>query len=252
MLKRVLDSLDDLDESLRGLYVEQADGSYRLDAEPDDGAELKRALERSRTEAKQLKVQLSKFDGVDADEYTRLSQRVVELEALKGKRDDDYEKLKEQLAEKYTGQLDKLKQQTAELTTQLHTRALEAEASAAVAQHKGVPELLMPFIRERAKVVGENGEAAIRVFDEKGVERLSPRSGVDAPMSVAELVEEMKSDSQFSRLFDGSGGSGGGAPPNSSGGAGVVRTRKDLKTDADEAAFIREKGADAFLNLPSE
>ena len=42
---------------------------------------------------------------------------------------------------------------------------VENEATAAVAEAKGIPDLLLPFIRDQVKVVEEDGEFKVFVVD---------------------------------------------------------------------------------------
>lgn len=53
------------------------------------------------------------------------------------------------------------------------------------------------------------------------------------------------------RILKGTGNSGGGASSSTGKGTGSVRSRADLKTDADKARFIKENGLDAFKQLPA-
>jgi hypothetical protein len=43
-------------------------------------------------------------------------------------------------------------------------------------------------------------------------------------MTIAQLVEEMKQDTDFARNFEGSGSSGGGASKSTAGGSGAVKS----------------------------
>lgn len=78
-LPLVVDKLDDVPESARGAYVEK-DGKFRLDAEVDDAAGLKSALQKERelnkASAKALKELQEQFSGIDPVKVRDMMQRL--------------------------------------------------------------------------------------------------------------------------------------------------------------------------------
>jgi len=77
-LKAELDSLDGLDDSLKGLYVEQ-DGKFRLDAEGVDNSGLKSALEKERKAARDAENRRkdleARFKDIDPERYAELLKK---------------------------------------------------------------------------------------------------------------------------------------------------------------------------------
>lgn len=86
-LKAVLETLDGLDEGLKGLYVEQ-EGKFVLDAEGVDNSGLKSALEKERKAARDAEAKRkefeSKYKDIDPDRYAELLKAQEEAEANKG------------------------------------------------------------------------------------------------------------------------------------------------------------------------
>jgi hypothetical protein len=70
------------------------------------------------------------------------------------------------------------------------------------------------------------------VVDGKGNPRIGDAQG--NPMTIKQLVDELKQDPDFARNFEGSGSSGGGAPRSNAGGGGGVKTI----AAGDNAAFL--------------
>ena len=69
---------------------------------------------------------------------------------------------------------------------------VENNATNAVVDAKGVPELLMPFIKGQVKVIEEDGSFNVYVVDPQGDRRYSGITG--QPMNIKELVMEMKAN----------------------------------------------------------
>jgi hypothetical protein len=94
--------------------------------------------------------------------------------------------------------------------SRFHNYLVESQVTAAVANAKGVPALLVSQVTKHVKIVqGENGEApTLRVVDAKGQPRFD---GKGAPLSIDGFVEELKSSEEFGRAFEGNGASGGGS-----------------------------------------
>ena len=87
-LKAVIASVDDLDESVQGLYARQGDGTYALNVEGslpgfvEKGRvdEFREANIKLTEETKKAADALSKFDGVDVDKYRAWEQSEADLE----------------------------------------------------------------------------------------------------------------------------------------------------------------------------
>lgn len=217
---------DSLSDALKSEYKVQTDGSYLLDVSPvggyalEDVQGLKTALsqERSAKETAERKVEAFKdIDPAKAKEaLTKIGEMATWTPEQKVK--EQIDAVKNQMAEKHTGEKGKLEAQLKKLTAQLEKILVDAEASKAIAENKGSIQLLLPHVRASTRIkTTEAGEFIVEIVDEKGNARLSPAAGSTAPMTVAELVTAMKTNATFAPAFAGSGASGTGA---SGGGAG--------------------------------
>ena len=121
---------------------------------------------------------------------------------------------------------------------------MDKAAVAAIAAAKGVPELLPPHVQKHVKV-DENYN--VQVVDAKGDPRVN---GKGEPLSISDLIAEMKATEVYGRAFEGSGQSGSGMrPTNGTGGTGITR-RSEFKTEKDRAAFVDAHGIAAYNALP--
>jgi hypothetical protein len=85
--------------------------------------------------------------------------------------------------------------------------------------------------------------------------------GKGNPMTIRDLVKEMRASEIFGRAFNGSGQSGSGTQPaNGGGGIPQIRTKADLyknidpknKRAMDQArqTYVQANGPDAYIALP--
>src|SRR5262249_7514129 len=111
-------------------------------------------------------------------------------------------------------------------------------AIAELAKHSDTPELLLPHIKTQMKVFEQDGEFVARVVDPTGNVRIGKGAGAE-PMTLGELIDEMKQHKSYAVAFRGSGSSGGGAGKSSGGGAG---NPKSIPV-GDGAAFMKNIGA---------
>lgn len=217
-----VESLDVVPEQFKGLYAE-ADGKYRLNDNYKGVAEavtgLNRSLKAARAEAKAMKGKtdlspLADFGEDPASIAETVKTRMQELEAQLANGDKakvNVDKIKEDLAKAHSKDLEKVSKRSEALQTQLYGLLVENAATTAIAELKGVPELLMPFVKTQVNVLEEDGEYRVFVVDGQGDRRYSGITG--QPMSIKELVSEMKANEKFGRLFESEAPQGGGTPP---------------------------------------
>lgn len=226
-LKAKIAKLEDVPEAQRALYVEK-DGSFVLDLE---GAKLDddvQGLERSRSQVlhdnKKLVERLKAFEAAGIE-----PEDVSDLLALKQKADDSKQKQTE--IEKVTAQLNAYDKKSAkwaeregQLVGEIRRLHIETAALSALSELKGSAKLMLPVIRSQVDVVEENGAWKPFVKDALGQRRIAGTNG--EPLSIKDLVVELKSDPEYSRAFEGAGGSGSGMPPSGAG-AGTGGGRVD-------------------------
>jgi hypothetical protein len=172
-------------------------------------------------EKKRLADLAKKFDGLDPDAARTALQAAEEAERKRAEMAGDWKARETQLLEKVAAN-EKAKDATiSSLSSALERRLVDAEATSALAAAKGSPKVLLPHIKAHVRVVQEDGEYVVQVVDSKGNQRIGDAKG--SPMTIAQLVEEMKEDPDFARNFDGTGSSGGGAAKSNGGAGGAVR-----------------------------
>lgn len=259
MLKRIIDSLDKVDESLRKFYKEQ-DGKFVLDVEDEDVTALKNALQAERNANKEYKKKVPELE-------SKLASLEEDLEKARAKGADQKDKdaikaeidrVTAQLTEKYTKEIDTFKSQNESLKTTVNRTILENEAIAALTAAKGKTKVLLPHVQRNLKVVEEDGKFVVRVINDKGEELISKKSGSTEPMSVHEYVESLRNDEEFGLLFEGTNNSGSGSSRTSNGGTSgggyVPKSIKEVKEKfpGGRVAFIKEHGLSKFESLPAE
>jgi hypothetical protein len=151
-------------EAFRGFYVQGEEGYAIPDAlKPATQAitGLNGALKRAREDAKKGKVDLSALSGYgDTSEgiVQGVAAKIAELEGqLASGAKINPEKIKEELTKVHAAELGKKDARANALQGQLYQLLVENTATAAIAEAKGVPDLLMPFVSQQVKVIEEDG-----------------------------------------------------------------------------------------------
>lgn len=254
-LKIELDSLDGLDEAVKGLYVQDGD-KYRLDAELPDVAGLKSALDKERKAAREAeqarKRDLERYKDIDPERYAELLKAHEELEEAKLKGAGNIDELVAKKAEKAIAEAQKqLKaaQDAAEAAKQrahaYESRVLDdsiraAAAKAGLHQH-AIDDALF---RGRAMfVLDENGNAVQR--DAEG-NTVIGKDG-KTPYSPIEWLESMRETAPH-WFPAGASGSGSGSGKQGGGfGSGKPRSEWSPREKAD---YIEKHGRAAYEALP--
>lgn len=214
-------------------------------------ADRNAALEANRNqllqEAKAAKKQLDAYKGVDPVKYRELEAAAAEAERKQAEATGDWKTREAQLLAKTQQEIEAREGTIKGLKGALERRLVDAEATAALAEAKGSPKVLLPHIKAHVRVTEEDGEYVVQVVDAKGNPRIGDAKG--NPMTIAQLVAEMKEDPEFARNFDGTGSSGGGASRStaSGGGGGTQRiiaagakwSKQDIEDLASGKAEVR-------------
>jgi hypothetical protein len=238
MLSVPKDKFTAVPEDFRPLYAEK-DGAYVLRTDdPSVGSAVKavtglnRSLKAARAEAQGLKgklpdlSKLSEFGDTPDAILEGFTTRINELQtAAKTKTGEELTrqvtKIKEDLGTAHRSELEKHTKRIEALTGQLHGLLVTSSATAALAQAEVIDaELVLPFIHQQVRVGEENGKFTVSVIDKAGDPRYSGVTG--APMTIAELVQEMKAAEKYAPLFKSSSHSGGGAGQGGGGRQGVI------------------------------
>lgn len=120
------------------------------------------------------------------------------------------ENVKAAMAEAHGKELSKRDARSEALQNQLYSLMVENTATAAIAEAKGLPDLLMPFIKDQVKVAEGDGQLKVNIIDGNGETRYGHTG---SPMTIKELVTEMKANEKYGRLFESEERSGSGMPP---------------------------------------
>lgn len=247
MLKLTLDSLDAVDEPLRGLY-EEADGKFKLRVEGvEDTSGLRSALEKERKAARELAKKVQRWEalGKSDEEIAELLRKAEDAETSEAERKGEWDKLRAQMNEKHEAALKAKDETVGAMRARLNAELVDAKAVAAIAAAKGVPELLLPHVQRHVRV---DDEFNVQVVDAKGDPRVN---GKGEPLTIAELVAEMRGSEVFGRAFEGSGHSGSGTPPGSGAGGAGARKKSDFKTEKERADWTEKHGLEAYKALPA-
>ncbi len=265
-LKLTVNSIDEIEEPLRALYTEK-DGKYSLALEDyEDPVTLKKAIVTERETASKLAAKTKELDkkvkgweqlGKSPDEIKEMIEAANKAEEEKLNRAGEWTKLKDQMNAKHQEELkavaakvDAKDQQIVSMRKSLERHLVDAQATAAIATHKGVPDLLLPHVQKHVKVIEDGDNYFVRVVDAKGDPRVN---GKGDPLSIEDLVNEMKSTDIFGRAFEGSGQSGSGMRPNAGNGGrpvGGPSKRSEFKSEKERSAFIDEHGLEAYQAMP--
>lgn len=231
-----LDSLDAVPKPFQHFY-EDNDGKFAVSETNRGAAEAFNAMSANLVKSRGTKKQASdesaarrktinelhtaiKNAGFDGEDVTpeALGEFLTTLSTKAGTSADLQEKLKNQRAEmertaqeavsKEQGKNTKLRATVDKLLVDNTTR----QAAKALG---GDADLLLPFVQQQTKVVeNEDGTFVVNVVDNQGEVRFN---GTGGEMTIPELVESMKSDEKYGRLFDSDvPGGTGKQPPNNS------------------------------------
>lgn len=252
--KLTVDKIEDIEEAHRAMYVEK-DGRFHLDVDGIDDhplvAKLKQQQEAARRAERAMKTQVEAWEklGKTGEEIANLIAAEEANKQTALERAGEWDKLKQQMNDKHLqeikkweGLTDAEKQNNAKLRAKLERYLVDAKATAAIAAAEGEPELLLPIVKKFMKVAEDpdTGEFSTSIVDDKGDARVN---GKGDPLTVDELLAEMKSSEKLGRAFKASGSSGGGSAPGGGSNpkltpAGVPKSWAEAKTPEDKAKFI--------------
>lgn len=220
-----VDSIDKVPEQFRGLYAEGDGGfvlndSFKGTAGAIDGLNKSlKAARRDADEAKRNRPDLSGFAavgqllGIEGDDATNADTLRAAVEKVISESKDgkvNWDKMKKDLERGFQAQLQTKDGELQTMNKTLQKYLVTTAAVQAIAGHKGVPELLLPHIQAKTKVIKEGEEYVVRVVDESGDPRGNASGGF---MTVEDLVKEMKASPTFGRAFESEAPSGSGVKP---------------------------------------
>lgn len=228
VLKHEVDSVDTIPENLRTLYAE-ANGKYAIPENLRPVADAITGLFSANTKIrdenkglmKKAQIDLSGLEDFGEDLPTikeNLKARLEELETAAAAGKDNKLNIDKVRAEmKAANELAVANERKVQdsLRATVHKYLVGAGASEALAAEEAIVELAMPFVERQIKVVEQDGEFKAVVVDKDGDPRIS--GGTGQPMTIKELVREMKAQDTFKPLFKSDVKGGGGALPGKTG-----------------------------------
>jgi hypothetical protein len=221
-----VESLDSVPEDYRCFYAEDGSG-FKLDNEnPVVAASVKNLTQLGTTLSKErenlAQARKGKIDISPLNDWgtnpTEIAEKFTELLTEAGKKGSTdtvkwQEKLNQQKADMAKAHSEALAAQESSAKTlkeALYSEMVSAKAVAALAKHKGSPDLLMNVIRSHVQVSEDESGYRAMVVDQNGTERFG---GTGAPMAIDELVAELKKDDRYARAFDSEVPKGTGTTP---------------------------------------
>lgn len=261
-LKAVIEKLEEVPEATRTLYQER-DGRFVLDVEPAEGfaledvGGLKSTLGKEMTRRKALEKTVEQYKDIDPEKAREALLKLEELGNIDPHKEAD--KIVEQrvkaatgqIVEKHTKEMDALRNENKSLQASFQSLLIDNAATAALAEAKGSVDLLLPHVQRQTRVRRlEDGRHIVEVVDKDGTVRIGNSKG--DPMTISDLVQEMRKSEAYGRAFEGTGNSGSGMQPPKPGASPLngIKSRKDFKSEKDRAAWIDSHGLEAYTALP--
>lgn len=221
-VKAVLDepTFSGLSEELKAEYkLDEKSGKYKLDVVASDGYELadvtglKTALSQERASARAHLKTLDRFKDIeDPDAAREAIKKMAEFKdfKLEDKVEAAVKARQDELVRQHNTAMLSQANEVKTLMSSLEETLVISAATAAIAGEKGSVPLLLPHVKSSVKMrKTEQGKFVAEVVDHTGNPRVGDASG--NPMTIAQLVSEMKSSDVYSRAFEPSGASGSGA-----------------------------------------
>lgn len=221
-LKAKYTKKEDVPENLAELYVEK-NGEWVLDSDHDDPAELRAALRAERKIKDELELKIKQWEkaGKTPEEIEALLAKLQddETNALQGEK--KWDELRGRMQESHRAELAKKDQEIGFLTTHITSSLIDNLATEAILAAKGKPKLLLPVIRQQAKVIREGNSFKAVIVDAKGEPMRNDKDG--NLLTFADVVSGMRASEDYSLAFEGTNHGGSGTQPDGSG-AGKGKT----------------------------
>jgi len=258
-LQATLPTLDGIDEAIAGFYTEQEDGTFLLSVvgtggfELENTAALKSALGKERANAAASNKALKAYEGIDAIEAREALEKMTEVANFDpDKRVEEAIAAREkQLIKQHDMALSSLKEENSNLVSNLEQNLITSSATKAIAESEGSVDLLLPHVLNQTRMRRtENGSFIAEVVDNTGNPRIGDTQG--NPMTIPQLVDEMKSSDSFARAFNSSGATGSGATNNTASSTGTGRGRSVSRFDQEALNNSIEKIASGEITVSDD
>lgn len=236
-----LNDIEIVPEQYRGLYSKAEDGFY-LDSKISDSfgsnVKLKKALENERNNSRSLHEELKSWKeiGKDKEEIIGL---LNDGKSKSQKTDPDF-------LSKYQAKEEGYKKQINDLESMFYRTMIDRDVEGALRSEGASVKLLKDVVSSQVRVVKDGDSFVVRVVDKNGKERYK-QNGDD--MSIKDIIEQLKSDEEYSMAFMPSGAGGSGMRSSSSSSVKSMMKRKSDMSVQEKAKFVSEHGLKAYQDL---
>ncbi len=260
-----VDSLDVVPAEYKPLYEDRGeDGIVMIETlarKVEDLGNLTTTLNKYRKSSGELERQVRGFSAIAKtpqeikerlEAWGSLGESPEQVRALIAEKDrllegKDSTRVAEQARAAYSGELKKVREAHVALIAEkdgkinsLVSAMIDSELVAEITKQKGTPEILIPIARSSVRMVERGGALVREVVDDHGDPRINFRG---EPMTIADLVADLKNSEVFSRAFDGEGRSASGSETGK-GAAGGGRSKKTYKLADWQDVVARAKPGD--------
>jgi len=228
MLKLETDSLDSIDEPLRGLY-EEKEGKFRLkvDGLPNDEG-LKKKNQELLDELKGFKRTQKEKDEQLERERQELMAKNGDVESLRKSYEDKFGKITSEFGEKEKS----YQQQLQRLTVGQAATTLAAELAI-----PGSAAVLLPHVQARLSMEIRDGVPVTVVIG---------KDGKPSALTIDDLKSELAAEPAFAPIIAASKAAGGGASGGGNGGGAakktVTRSQFDSMTPSAKSEYVKSGG----------
>jgi hypothetical protein len=280
-----VDRIDDVPEAFRGMYMteEGKDGASMnevLAKRISDLGGLTTSLQAERKAKTQLEKAVRRWEtlGATPDEVAAkiksweefgetpdaIRHTISEKDRLIHEKGDIGKQI-EQMRGAHSNELNKVKDshkkelETAQGEARKFRKAMEQEKIDSallteITRQRGIAKLILPIAQHHIRVVEDNGKFEPRVIDRDGDVRVN---GKGEPMSVADLISEMKNDAEIAYAFDAEGRAGSGTTPGTTTRRGVSgaqtytlsqwQSKVATATTAERTRLLQQKAANQIV-----
>jgi len=233
-----------LSEELQKEYKEETDGNFILDVTPIDGLALenvtglKKTVETLRVSEKELTnsvkaqtdalaTEKAKFAGIDVEQAREAIGKIADIKNWKGEEkiaeavkavETKNKQLMDDLTTKHKEVVTGLEKSVTDTRGQLHEEIVTSKITRAIHEADGNVELLLPHVKNQVRMAqATDGKFIPEVVYENQTPRIGDTDG--NPMTITQLIGEMKGKDVFAGAFKGvnSNGSGNRGDNNSTG-----------------------------------
>lgn len=241
MLKRVIKSLDEVDESLRGFYKQNGD-VFILQVDGKDAEDVT-ALKNAKDHEKNLRVSAEGERDAAKSQVETLTAQVgtltTERDAARAEKGQDVAALEASWSGKVDAEKAAHEKTKNELTSEVERLLVTNTSIAMAGEISTVPELFQDVIAKRLKVEkGADGQYFTRVLDAAG----SPSAA-----TLDDLKKELLANEKYAAIIISGKGSGGGAGGSGSGGG--AGEKKWLEYSDAELVELRKTDPDKYDRL---